>query len=337
MIQLTSLFAVFIFGILAAGAALAQSGAEARISNITLELTDLDLADGVTPSLSFYEQVPGPTAGWGIYDEHTGALTGDTQTGNGPLGSASVTESRIDLPHTRSDLSAGIAGESLAGKYLWASASMVDTVGANTSNAYVQSGNVWFVLSPHTRVTLSAELSVRSSAGPSAGPGLYAIGYASAALGLYASRENVWQSTPLYHNAVYSEDRGPGWDATYSLSFSNASGDSADYAMGVNVSAMAYTSPVIPAPVPEPASIAMLLAGLGLITARTRIRMGSYGAGVASGFPLSTTYTPTKRNVAPPLLRAPCTFPAGTTNASPAFTTRGASPSISSSASPSIT
>jgi hypothetical protein len=66
-------------------------------------------------------------------------------------------------------------------------------------------------------------------------------------------------------------------------------------------------------------------------------RPGNYLAGMASGWPFSTTYTPTKRSGTAPELRAPCTLPAGITNASPALTRRGGSPSISNSASPSRT
>lgn len=74
----------------------------------------------------------------------------------------------------------------------------------------------------------------------------------------------------LYHNAINGENRGPGWDAAYSLSFSNASSDASDYALGLNVGAMAYTSLVIAAPVPEPLFIAMLLMGLGIVTFRSQ-------------------------------------------------------------------
>ena len=266
MNHLPRLSVVLVSGVVSAGAQ-AQSDGEAQISNVTFQLIDLDPADGIAPSLTFNTDAQGPTAGWEIYDEHSGSLTGDTRIGSAPLGPVSVAQSHVDEPHTRSDLSAGISGVALADKQLWARASMRDTVGANASTAYVQSGNAWFVLSPQTRVTLSADLSVRTSAGPVAAPGLHAIGSAWAALGLYSSRDNVWQSAPLYHNAVFGEDRGPGWDATYSLSFSNSLASAGDYAFGLNVGATAYTSSVIPMPVPEPASLAMLIAGLGLVAA----------------------------------------------------------------------
>jgi hypothetical protein len=251
-------------------AALAQSSAEARISNVTLQLIDLDLTDGIAPSLTFNTGINGTLAGWDIYDEHTGLLYSDSKTTSAPLGPVTAEQSIDNLPHTRSDVSAGISGINFTDKELWARASMSDTLGTNTTSAYVTSGNVWFVLSPNTQVIFSADLSVRSSAGPVAGPRLFAIANSSATMGLYSSRENVWQSTPLYHNAVFGQDRGPGWDRTYSLSFSNATASEGAYALGLNVGASAYTSAVIPAPVPEPASIAMLLAGLGVVAVRTR-------------------------------------------------------------------
>ena len=56
------------------------------------------------------------------------------------------------------------------------------------------------------------------------------------------------------------------------------------------------------------------------------------GAGVASGLPFSTTYTPTSLIGSVPGLCASWTTPAGITNDSPAFTMRAGWPSTSSSA-----
>lgn len=63
----------------------------------------------------------------------------------------------------------------------------------------------------------------------------------------------------------------------------------------------------------------------------------THGAGDASGFPFSTTYTPTSRVAVLPLLWASCTTPAGTTNDSPALIVRGDWPSTRSCTSPSMT
>lgn len=63
----------------------------------------------------------------------------------------------------------------------------------------------------------------------------------------------------------------------------------------------------------------------------------THGAGDASGFPFSTTYTPSTRVAVLPLLWASCTTPAGTTNDSPALIVRGDWPSIRSCTSPSMT
>ncbi|MES2902221.1 MAG: PEP-CTERM sorting domain-containing protein [Pseudomonadota bacterium] len=270
MIKLLGLIAASAMLVLSAAPARAQSSAEAGISNIIIQLSDLDPADGIAPSLTYYNFQFGPIAGWEIYDEHARDLRGDTNTASTPLAPVSISHSRNELPHLRSELAAGIRGATLADTSLFASASTVDTIGANTSSAYLQSQNVWFALSPHTRVTLTADLSVRSSAGPIAGPGLHAVAYASAAMALFSWSENVSQTAQLYHNAVFGENRGPGWDRTYSVSVSNNSASGSDYVMGMSVNARTYTSTVIPAPVPEPASMLMLLAGLGILAIHRR-------------------------------------------------------------------
>lgn len=123
MNHLPRLSVVLVSGVVSAGA-LALSDGEAQISNVTFQLIDLDHADGIAPSLTFNTDVQGPTAGWEIYDEHSGSLTGDTRIGSAPLGPVSVAQSHVDEPHTRSDLSAGISGVALADKQLWARASM---------------------------------------------------------------------------------------------------------------------------------------------------------------------------------------------------------------------
>ncbi len=270
MISLVRLIAASAMFVWSATLARAQSSAEASISNITIQLIDLDLADGIAPAMTLYDMQFGPIAGWEINDQHSGMLRGDSNIGSVPLAPTAISHSEFDAPHLRAELAAAITGASLSSTRLQASASMSDSVGANSSTAYVQTQNVWFALTPHTRITLSADLAVRSSAGPVAGPGLYAVGYAAAVLGLHSSRDNVWQSAPLYHNAVFGQDRGPGWDANYSMSFSNTQAGSADYALSMNAVTLAYTSAVIPAPVPEPASLAMLMGGLLVVAGRVR-------------------------------------------------------------------
>ncbi len=63
----------------------------------------------------------------------------------------------------------------------------------------------------------------------------------------------------------------------------------------------------------------------------------AYLAGVASGLPLSSTYTPSSFMVLLPTLWASWMVPAGMTKASPALTRRGSWPSIINSPSPSST
>lgn len=63
----------------------------------------------------------------------------------------------------------------------------------------------------------------------------------------------------------------------------------------------------------------------------------SHGAGVASGLPFSTTYTPTSRNVSVPVLWASCLVPPGMMKPSPGLIFNAGFPSMRISPSPAST
>lgn len=267
-----TLCAALLLAALACAPVFAQSSARAEISSIMFSLIDLDLTDGITPSLTFTSPVPfgESTAGWEIYDGHTGFLVNQEVRGTEPLGTLAVSRLRSDLPHTVSDLAASISGTTLADKALRTSASMLDRVGENTSTAWLRSGYVAFVLTPNTSVTLSADLLAMADAGGIAGPGLWATGYAAAYMGLAAQGDTDWSTARLEHNAVFGQDRGSGVAQTFSLTRANASNAEGAFVLGFQLQSTAYTSPIVAPPVPEPATYAMLLAGLGLLAARAR-------------------------------------------------------------------
>jgi hypothetical protein len=199
-----------------------------------------------------------------------GYLVNEEVKGPEPLGVVSLSHVRDELPHTRSVLSTSITGTTLADKNLSVSASMIDRFGENTSAAWLRSGYVAFVLSPNTEVSFSADLSVHADAGSIAGPGLWATGYAGAYMGVTYQGDVNWTTARLQHLAVFGQNRGTGLQQTFSVSRSNTSGAAGDYVLGFVLQATAYTTPVVTPPVPEPATYAMLLAGLGLLAARAR-------------------------------------------------------------------
>ena len=270
----TSFAATVLLSVSLNSMALAQSSASASISAITFQLIDLDLADGIAPSLSFISDIPygESNGGWEIYDNHTGLLLNQEAKGAAPLGPFRVSRSYVDEPHMRSEVSAGISGAALADKSAWASASMLDRLGENTSIAWVRSGFVAFVLSPNTSVTFTADVSLLAEAGPVAGPGLWAAAIAGASMGMRGEHDSDWVSASLYHNAVFGEDRGAGREDSFSISRANTLHTSDSYVLNFQASASAYTTPAIPPPVPEPATYAMLLAGIGIVAMRRRFK-----------------------------------------------------------------
>ena len=248
---------------LSAGA-MAQSSSNAQLSNFRWELTDLDVNDGVDPSLTFMPMELGRHASirWNYIDYHTGMARSDLAWGGGfPEVVAAAGPSFTDEPHLRIDLIGSIIGTSFENAVISASANGLDRVGQMFGNILSLSDGINFILSPNTGVSFFADASVHSSAGFEAGPGYIAVGNSFVRMWFSPDRSN-WSSSVLEHIAEYGQDNGSGFDQALQMDYANLGGSTAH--LTLQLEAIAAVSSAL-APIPEPQTYLMLLIGLGVV------------------------------------------------------------------------
>ncbi|MET0323466.1 MAG: FxDxF family PEP-CTERM protein, partial [Duganella sp.] len=258
----------------------ATATSNASFSNLTITLTDLDLNDGIAPSLTFGSYgkpyVAVGTHGWAdeyISHEysHEAASLGGALAGSliDPLSSAQVSLSGANTL-------AGFTTMSTSGQ----AASTLDGHGAYYG--YASGSNPSsraFTLSPNTRLTVSvtASLSTTTTLGYNLEADQEEFALASALLGLTGYNQNGEEvaDVRLYEMGSHFNVRDDGttigehydWSGMMSVQYSNLSAFATNGYLetGVAISGLSAV-----APVPEPETWGMLLAGLALVGAAGR-------------------------------------------------------------------
>jgi hypothetical protein len=263
----------------------AHAGAvsSAAFGNLVITLTDLDPNDGVTPSLTF-EAFGRPYVGlathsWG--DEYVAhSYSHEASQPNGVLkGALNDQYASATASLTVADTLAGFSAISLDGH----ASSAADGFGhyeaaATGANPFFNG----FTLSANTRMTISttASMATKTTIGYNleADQGEFAL--ASLLLGLhaYGNDGKEYADSQFYEMASYFNVRDDGttmgesssWNGLMSIAYSNYSAfDSSGYIeTGASIAGLSAMGD--PAPVPEPHSYAMMLAGLALVGAVRR-------------------------------------------------------------------
>lgn len=237
----------------------AASTASASLSNVRIQLIDLDPFDGITSAISFDDTL------LNSYNQIT--VNGNPQqtywTG-GPLGTSfgpftsgtGSTWARLQV----------FAGDLLAGSGPGASAFATAAGTGNSAASVSESLALGFTLTPHTRIVMTADATEATISG-----GLGESGFAQNILGLLHLSPDG--STTGETDVTYSFLTTDGLTYTAAprvlqVTFENMTGSPMDgYAMAY-AAAMAYGV----AAVPEPQSIALLLTGLAAIGFTVRRR-----------------------------------------------------------------
>ncbi|MES2902220.1 MAG: PEP-CTERM sorting domain-containing protein [Pseudomonadota bacterium] len=263
--------AALALSIMAAGHAGAQSSASAQLSNLRWELNDLNLDDGIAPSLAFRPMELGrhSSVRWQYLDQHTGMTRYDLAWGGGfPDALVAAAPTFADEPHLRIELLGSVIGNNFENAVVHASANGLDRVGAMWGTMVALSDAINLTLSPNTAVSFFADAAVHSTADREAGPGYMSVGRSFARIWFSPDRNN-WSETVLEHIAEYGQDSGAGFDQTLKFTYGNLG--SYDAHLSLHLEGIATVSTVL-APIPEPGTWLMLVAGLALIGQRAAFK-----------------------------------------------------------------
>ncbi len=249
---------------LASPASFAVAYSTASVGNFTVTLTDLDLTDGITPYFQLSEQAA-PHYVSTEYKADNNARTvfaGRNTSTWQPIAIEALYEAPAGGTE-RFSAAASMAGSTLP-------ALQVDTSASAAGNAQLGysmgSAQIWdrFTLSPNTGLSVSFDLSVGSALSDPAGPG---GAYSWSTVEFVGSNFNT-QAFRKFHRVGYGDPtEGTAGTATHTFDLTS---DSREFLVTAMISAGSVGSNVnnlLPPPVPEPATYAMLLAGFGVIGA----------------------------------------------------------------------
>ena len=278
--------------VLAGAPVFAAASSSATLGNVRITLIDLDAGDGIAPSIAF---LPGPQYIGGPYvsgDVHSfvpGEEFGNFERMGSKAGASISDSAHTALASSAASVTgaangAGFGAMSASG----AAQSAIGGAGRYQSFATVPAANAGqgFVLSANTRVQFSMTGAANAS---------YTLGYngqsiegeyASALLTLLVSGADAsgagdvvdtQQQSAYVYSIIGESAPGPdsaSWSGLLSASYSNLSAQSSlgHFYAEANVAGLSVSA------VPEPDTVAMLLAGLGLVGAIARHRRRRHGA-----------------------------------------------------------
>jgi hypothetical protein len=269
------LLAASVLAGMAHGAAASATSA-GGIGPVTITLVDLDPGDGITPSILFAPDAGGNSGG--TVSGELRSWTPDAETfrefRSQGFGTASSADAGRSLPMASAGGSiTGLAGIGFSALGAQGQAGS-DPASRGSYDVTAQSAWVGFTLSANTAVRFSAGAWAQgaTSTGGDPSTGWDEAGGALVALsagGPDAGGSIVWDDDERIATASYTLD-GAGnvhgdaqsWSGLLSVSFSNHTGASADGIFTAEARAFGHSAI---AAVPEPATNAMLLAGLGLV------------------------------------------------------------------------
>lgn len=258
-----------------ANPALAQLSVRTSLGNLTYTLTDLDLNDGITPSLMPLASAPRASTSMALtitndglrnqYIEHRvkGIMPLD------PVAHAHSYFGADGAPATRLGAAASVSGGLLSGLALEASAHNNASAGDHIAASLAATDAAPFVLSPMTLITFSADYELNDAIGPLPLDAPLFSTYSSVSFLFLVQEEYSLQY--VADSATYFGGRdsygtaGPG---TLTMSYANR--EAVGLTSYLTLNAWANATSNVPLPVPEPMTYAMLLAGLGIVVAARR-------------------------------------------------------------------
>ena len=251
--QHLSLSASLLAGLAATLPAQASGSAEARITDVRIQVIDLDLSDGIAASISFDAALP--TFAYGDATENV------HQRSDGDLGTEQKA-SVISSPAGADAYAHVYAGDVYtlgAGPSAWAVATASGLDRLSNAQAFVFLSAI--TLSAHTEIIVSANASAMAAIGS-----FGERGYARAGVELFHNSSSETGYVDYYalpDGSEFYNDNGP-----VQVSWSNTSDSSAVAHIEARASAQAWG---VTTPVPEPETATLMLAGLfglGLVARR---------------------------------------------------------------------
>ncbi len=251
----------------------AQSVARASVSDFHFSLRDLDPGDGIAPALLFTGNQAALASQLHAYVYAGSLATQQDQTSRSEFPYEAIS---LGLHGADSSVSLSVSGSDLFGTVLRSTLSASGD-GANWNRAFGNASvdNIGFRLTPHTELLLSANADLWAG---TPGAGLARAGEGVSAVGMLALSFHAgadWSSRYAYQN-VHAETLWDGSDyrfagsnmaslAPISLSFANTGAAYGDGLLSLSASTSGNGWTALPAPVPEPSGVSLLLAGLGLL------------------------------------------------------------------------
>ena len=253
---------IFISAALIGTTALAQVHSSASISSTSYQLIDLDLTDGISTDINFADNRAFSFAN---------VLTGTFSDGFSSSANRNSTSNRA-IGVSVGDASAG-AASSYSGGIFGALASSGQANEQGNYNTF-QSFNTSFTLTPKTLLVFFGRISGRAESGLSFAQN----SNSSAAIsfsGNLLPNGSGFQSSSINDSAnsfIFSNSNQ--FDKQFSLSFINGNAVELTGNFSATTSISGINNDTFPAPIPEPETYAMLLAGLSImgVMARRRTR-----------------------------------------------------------------
>jgi PEP-CTERM motif len=276
------LLAVSVLAGMAQGAAASATSA-GGIGPVTITLIDLDPDDGITPSIMFAPDAGGNSGG--VVSGELRSWTADEEAFREFRSQGFGLASSVDAGRATPMASAGgsITGQAGAGFAALAAHGQAGSGAASRGSYDVAAASAWvnFTLSANTAVRFSASGWARGTTSTGGDPETGWDEAGGALVGLHAAGADaggtlVWDDDERVATAGYTLDEAgnvhgeaQSWSGLLAVSFSNLTGASADGIFTADARAFGHSAVTA---VPEPATGAMLLGGLGIVGAIARRR-----------------------------------------------------------------
>lgn len=258
---------VVLASLVCAGGASAQSTASVSLSNFRYILADLDPNDGIDPSLSFAPATAVTSSGAATVEEtFSGDVAHNTATGLEAFGPLSVSAA------SARGSSSGEIGGTLDLLSMQAASTLTAANGqGNAAYTTLDTGYRGFTLSPMTSVTFLGD-AVLNAAFTAAGADLIS-GSSVASAWMYLGADLNGAADHFDTGLRLSNADGqPSLSGPLTFTLANALGTSTSNELRLTALSDVRASYATAAPVPEPSTWGMLLAGAAVLAGMTRRR-----------------------------------------------------------------
>ncbi|UMR29587.1 PEP-CTERM sorting domain-containing protein [Massilia sp. MB5] len=262
------LAAALVAGMSICGTASAEATSNATVSGVSYQLIDLDLNDGISPSLIFvdYGMATAPTSLQAGFEGNQVAF----QT----LGSRDLAPISMNQTHGTGSMQGYVTS---SGTLDSLSLGVTAQISGDGSYSYLQtsatgsSGYTNFILSPKTGVIFTANttLNGRTSQVGDWAVAMSWLGLVTYVDGLYDTTLSEIKTLSSFYDQTSSGVKTERLTDTLLVRYDNLT--NAGQGSGLNVSGFANSMGYMPTPVPEPSTYATLLAGL-MLTAYAKRR-----------------------------------------------------------------